>query len=122
MVVETQRGMQRIGSPTYFIALVLLVAATPAWAQGATPERGQQVFAESKCAACHSIAGKGNAKGVLDTVGVRLSANEIREWIVDAPAMAAKAKAQRKPPMKAFTQLAPADVDALVVYLQTLKK
>ena len=102
--------------------LVLVIGAAPAWSQAAGAERGQQVFAESKCVACHAIAGKGNNKGALDSVGAKLSAADIREWIVNAPAMAAKAKAERKPPMKAFTQLPPADVDALVAYLQTLKK
>ncbi len=101
--------------------LALLVSASPARAQGATAERGAEVFAASKCAACHSVGGKGNAKGVLDTVGARRSAAEMREWITNAPAMAAKAKAQRKPPMKAFTQLPSEDVDALVAYLLTLK-
>jgi hypothetical protein len=36
--------------------------------------------------------------------------------------MAEKAKLTRKPPMKSFESLPPADVDALVTYLQTLKK
>jgi cytochrome c1 len=36
--------------------------------------------------------------------------------------MAAKTKADRKPPMKAYTDLSKADVDDLVAYLQTLKK
>jgi hypothetical protein len=35
--------------------------------------------------------------------------------------MAAKHKATRKPPMKDYSALAKADVDALVAYLQTLK-
>jgi hypothetical protein len=50
-----------------------------------------------------------------------LSADDTRAWIVDAPAMAAKAKAERKPPMKAYSTLAKADVDALVAYMQSLK-
>jgi cytochrome c1 len=36
--------------------------------------------------------------------------------------MTEKTKAERKPPMKEFPDLAKDDVDALVVYLQTLKK
>ena len=35
---------------------------------------------------------------------------------------AAKAKADRKPPMKAYTDLAKSDVDDLIAYLSTLKK
>jgi hypothetical protein len=53
-------------------------------------------------------------------VGAKLSAADIRSWITEAPAMAAKAKAERKPVMKAY-MLAKDDLDALVAYLQTLK-
>ena len=67
------------------------------------------------------VAGKGNAKGPLDNVGAKLKADEIREWIVDAPGMTAKTKAARKPAMKAYT-LPKEDVDALVAYMASLKK
>ena len=95
------------------------------WASVATAQdaaRGQKVYVEQKCSICHSIGGVGNKKGPLDAVGSTLSAVEIREWITDAPAMAAKAKAERKPAMKAYPTLAKDDLDALVAYLQTLKK
>jgi cytochrome c1 len=36
--------------------------------------------------------------------------------------MAAKANIDRKPPMKAYTDLTKEEVDALVAYLATLKK
>ena len=103
--------------------LVLLgaITAAPAAAQG-DAKLGQKLYVEQKCAMCHSIAGKGNAKGPLDDVGTRLSADELREWIVDAPAMTAKTKAARKPVMKAYSTLTKEQVDALVAYLQTLKK
>ena len=51
----------------------------------------------------------------------KLSADDIRAWIVDAKGMTAKTKAARKPEMKAYT-LPKDDVDALVAYLPTLKK
>lgn len=94
-----------------------------AWAQdGAAIARGQTVYTAQKCAVCHSIAGKGNSKGPLDTVGTRLSADDIRHWIVDAPAMTAKARATRKPAMKSYANLPKDDVEALVAYLQSLKQ
>lgn len=83
--------------------------------------KGEQVFAAQKCSLCHSIAGKGNAKGSLDGVGSKLSADEIRAWITDAKGMTAKTKATRKPEMKAYS-LPKDDVDALVAYLGSLKK
>lgn len=83
---------------------------------------GQEVFAAQKCSICHSVGGVGNTKGPMDGVGTKLSADEIRQWIVSAPAMAAKTKSERKPAMKAFTNIASNDLDDLVAYLQTLKK
>jgi len=83
--------------------------------------KGEQVFAEQKCSLCHSIAGKGNAKGPLDDVGSKLTADDIRAWIVDAKGMAAKTHATRLPAMKAYT-LPKEDVDGLVAYLSSLKK
>lgn len=93
--------------------------ATVASAQDAAA--GAKVFADQKCSLCHSIAGKGNAKGSLDEVGTKLSAADIRAWIDDAPGMTTKTNATRKPVMKAYS-LAKPDVDALVAYLTTLKK
>ena len=78
--------------------------------------------AAQKCQVCHSIAGVGNKKGALDDVGARLKTDDIRQWIVAAPEMAAKTKAERKPPMKAYPNIANEDVDALVAYLASLKK
>ena len=104
-------------------AIVLFGLLTPALAnaQAASAERGAKLYAESKCSMCHAVAGKGNAKGALDDVGTKLSADEIRQWLVDPVAMAAKAHAERKPPMKPYASLPKGDLDALVAYLQTLK-
>ena len=106
------------------IVMLLSFAAVPvAFAQSpAQIQKGQQVYAAQKCAICHSIAGVGNKNGVLNGVGTKLSAEETRQWIVDAPAMTAKTKAPRKPMMKAYTALPKDDLDALVAYLQSLKK
>jgi mono/diheme cytochrome c family protein len=103
------------------LTLVALGIAASALAQDAKVTKGQQLFADQKCSLCHSIAGKGNAKGSLDGVGSKLSADDIRAWIVDAKGMTAKTKPTRKPEMKAFS-LPKDDVDALVAYLSTLKK
>ena len=106
---------------------VLAAAAVVSMARGAfaqTPDpHGMKVFADQKCSLCHSIAGKGNAKGALDDVGSKLSAAEIHDWIVKPAEMAVKAKADRKPPMPAkFASLPKDDLDALVAYLSSLKK
>src|SRR3954463_3573602 len=97
---------------------VFAVASAAAQDQAA---RGAKVYADQKCSVCHSIAGKGNAKGPLDAVGTTLSADDIRAWIVDAAGQTAKTKAPRKPLMKNYA-LPKEDVDGLVAYLSTLKK
>ena len=91
-------------------------------AEQATAAAGEKVFAAQKCSVCHMVAGKGNKNGPLDDVASKLSAADIRSWIVNAPEMAKKANSTRKPPMKSFATLPAADVDALVAYLQSLKK
>jgi mono/diheme cytochrome c family protein len=100
-------------------ALCISVAATAA-AQDAKA-KGEKVYTDQKCSLCHSIGDHGNKKGPLDDVGSKLSADEIRQWVVDAKGMTAKTKATRKPGMKAYT-LPKDDVDALVAYLSALKK
>ena len=102
------------------IAVCTVFSTTVAFAQQAV-ERGQAVYVDQKCAICHAIGGQGNKNGSLDGVGSKLSAEEIRTWLVNAPEMTAKTKADRKPPMKTYT-LEKADLDALVAYLQSLKK
>jgi mono/diheme cytochrome c family protein len=100
--------------------LALALGVGTAAAQDAKVQKGMQVFAAQKCSQCHSVAGKGNAKGKLDDVGSKLPPAEIKEWIVDPVGMAAKNKKDRKPPMKKKA-IPDGDVDALVAYLSTLK-
>src|SRR6185295_7736529 len=75
------------------MSVAVLAAAGTAAAQDAKAvEKGVKVYAEQKCSMCHSIDGKGNAKGSLDGVGSKLKAEEIRQWIVEPAAMTAKTK------------------------------
>ena len=109
----------------HVVVLVLCALGAAGVASAQTPaqvEKGLQVFAAQKCSICHAVAGKGNARGALDAVGTKLSADEIRQWLVDAPGMAAKTKATRKPVMKSYATLPKEDLEALVAYLQSLKK
>lgn len=114
--------MRRIITMTVAAACGFLMAPGLARAEDAA-EKGMQIFTAQKCTTCHSIAGKGHKKGALDDIGSRMSAAEIRQWINDPIAMAAKRepKSTRKPPMKK-KPLPPADVEALVVFLSSLKK
>ena len=96
--------------------------AAPAAGGAQAGDKGAAVFAAQKCSLCHSLDGKGNAKGPLDEIGSKLTADEIRQWIVTPAEMGAKAKATRKPAMKAFPNLPKEDLDALVAFLHAKKK
>ena len=104
------------------LVVVLGLPVAAAAQDKALLERGMKVYADQKCSVCHSIDGKGNAKGPLDSVGAKLSADEIREWMVHPAEMTKKTKAERKPPMRAYPNLAKEDLDAVVAYVLSLKK
>ena len=102
-----------------FLGVVAFAAA--ASAQDAKIAKGIQVYADQKCAMCHSIGDKGNKKGPLDDVASKYSTEELRAWIVDAKGMTAKTKAPRKPLMNNYA-LPKEELDALVAYMASLKK
>jgi mono/diheme cytochrome c family protein len=106
------------------LAVALHMAIPPAvGAQDAAKiKRGAEVFAAQKCSVCHAIAGKGGKSSPLDGVGAKLSADDIRKWIVSPDEMTAKTKSTKKPPMPAkYASLPAADLDALVAYMASLK-
>ena len=101
---------------------VVFVAGAPGVARAGDAAAGEKVFAAQKCSMCHSVAGKGGKSSPLDGVGGKLSAADIKEWIVDPPAAAKKANSTKKPPMpKKYHTLPAADIDALVAYMASLK-
>jgi mono/diheme cytochrome c family protein len=104
------------------VAGVVALSSVGASAQTAAVERGQKVYSAEKCGVCHSVGGVGNKRGALDEVGSKLSAEEIRQWIVNAVEMSAKTKAARKPAMKNYAHLPKDDTDGLVAFMQSLKK
>ena len=104
----------------WLVAFALICSAGIANAQDV--KKGEQVYAAQKCSICHSIAGKGSKTNPLDGVGTKLSAADIRAWIVSPVEAAAKAKSTKKPPMPAkYGSLPAADLDGLVAYMQSLK-
>ena len=107
-------------------SLICLAVLSIGFASSAAAQdqaRGVKVYTDQKCSLCHAIAGKGNAKGALDSVGSKFTPAEIHEWIVDPAGMTAKHKAARKPAMPAkYAALPKEDLDALVAYLSSLKK
>jgi mono/diheme cytochrome c family protein len=107
--------------PVVAVTLAAVLAPSAA-AAGQDAQRGQEVYAAQKCQGCHNIGGKGYKANALDGVGKKLSAGDIRAWIVTPKAMATKTKATGKPPMPdRYAKLPAADIDALVAYMQSLK-
>src|SRR4029453_3459479 len=91
---------------TSLIVVILSVWVVPAVAQQPSAAEGEKLLTEKKCTVCHLVNGAGNKKGpVLDGVGAKLSKDDIRAWITNAPERAAKANINRKPTMKASTDL-----------------
>lgn len=100
---------------------LMMAWAAPAFAQDPKVAKGAALFESNKCTICHAAQGKGNAKKPLDGAGSRLDAATVKLWITDPKAAEAKTGKTAKPPMKSFASLPPADVDALVAYVMSLK-
>lgn len=96
-------------------------APVPVPQDAAKIEAGKKVYDAQKCSACHLIAGKGNKMSPLDGVGSKLSAADIKLWIVEPATMEAKLATKPKIKMKAY-KMGDADLDALVAYMVSLKK
>ena len=109
--------MRAVTSVSFFIFALAL--ATSAAAQDKIAA-GKKVYADNKCAVCHSISGVGNKKFPLDAVG-KMKPEDIKAWLTDAKAQAEKEGKKLAMPMKSYKTLPPADLDALVAYLQSLK-
>jgi mono/diheme cytochrome c family protein len=103
---------------------IALLSATPAAASDRLmdTDKGAAVYAAQKCSICHALDGKGQAKGPLDGIGTKLTAAEIREWIVNPAEMTKKHNATRKPVMRAYPNLPKDDLDALIAFLASKKK
>ena len=105
-----------------FVFAVIAPAGIATAQDAAQVKKGQEVYTAQKCQVCHAIAGKGGKASPLDGVGAKLSAADIRAWIVTPKEASAKAKSTKKPPMPAkYGSLPAADLDALVAYMQSLK-
>ena len=111
-----------MGSVFRMLTIAVVVAAVPALARAQDADKGKAVYAAQKCSVCHSIGGTGGKASALDGVGKKLSAAEIRAWIVTPKEMETKTKSVKKPPMPdKYAKLPAADLDALVAYMASLK-
>ena len=64
-------------------------------------KKGQEVLRRAEMLGLPRHRREGRQGNPLDGVGAKLSADDIRQWIVDPVAMAKKANSTKKPPMPA---------------------
>ena len=105
------------------LLVAMVVAGATGTARGQSPElveRGMAVYAEQRCGLCHSVADEGNAKGPLDGVGSRLTAEKLDLWLTDPKGMTEKTGAERRPAMREYPSLSDEDRAALVAYMLSL--
>lgn len=98
-------------------------AATPAASiatASALAARGQAIYTAQGCARCHRVAGAGNPRSTLDAIGSRRDSVQLRQWITADPAIAASLSTRARAAKAEYARLPPADLDALVAYLQSL--
>lgn len=81
---------------------------------------GHRIYRQQRCARCHSIAGEGNPRNPLDGVGARRSTAELHDWIIGADALHGEIPAHIFQLKQVYKDLPHDDLDALVIYLQTL--
>lgn len=83
-------------------------------------EAGKKLYADKGCAKCHQIDGQGNRMFPLDGIASKLTKEDLRMWLTNPEEM--MAKLPRRPVMRMpKVELQPAELDAMVAYLQTLK-
>lgn len=92
------------------VALVLILFTSASALAGG---HGAEVFKAQGCRACHQLAGQGGAIGpTLDGLGKRLDRKRLRQQIV------AHETTRPAASMPTYGHLPPADLQALIDYLQ----
>ena len=112
------------------ITMGVLLSGTLAFGQAPDAKLandGKKLYATYKCEKCHQIGGRGSKKGPLDGVGAKLTAADLKMWFTHPADM--EAKLEKKPKgTDAMSNalktkgIEPAEIDALVAYMQTLTK
>lgn len=82
---------------------------------------GRLIYDEQGCARCHSIRGKGNLRNLLDGVGTRRSAEELRDWVVGADSLQGVLSERALNAKKSYGELPVGDLNVLIIYLQSLQ-
>ena len=115
MTIKIWKGVLGVAATAAFLAVAGSASAQDAAA------KGKELFTSQKCTMCHAVAGQGNKKYPLDGVGAKLSAADIKQWLVNPDAQMAKLSEKPVMKMKSYKSLPDADIDALVAYVASLK-
>jgi len=102
------------------LGLMLLGLAKAGWAQGsdlpAEVLQGQKLFQRLGCRSCHALNNQGGGTGPpLDGIGQRLSYADLEQQVTEP------SRRHPRSGMPSFAFLRPAELSALINYLQTLK-
>jgi mono/diheme cytochrome c family protein len=99
--------------------LILLSGGAVAAQDAKQVAAGKKLYETYNCQKCHKIGDVGKLTP-LDGVASKLTADEIKTWLVSPDEMTAKLK--KKPKVKMKKQdYKPGEVDAMMAYLLTLK-
>ncbi|QDH70043.1 c-type cytochrome [Marilutibacter alkalisoli] len=82
--------------------------------------RGRELFREEDCVRCHSIGGVGGRRSPLDDIARHMDAAEMRDWILGTDAVRDGLSPSALNAKRVYRSLPPEDIDALIVYLQSL--
>lgn len=100
--------------------LTIKEASAPVVLDREAIEAGHLVYKEQGCALCHSIAGAGNPRNPLDGVGLRRTAEEIRDRIIGAHTLQGVIPEHALKFKQTYRELHDDDLSNLVIYLQSL--
>lgn len=103
------------------LAIALVLPSLVSAQDSTRVEQGAELYIDQRCKLCHSIASEGNSKGPLDGVGDRLTAEELKMWLLEPKRMTEMTGATRKPNMPAYPRLSKVEIDGLVAYMLSLK-
>lgn len=82
-------------------------------------DAGRKIYQEQNCSSCHSIAGKGNPRTPLDSVGTRRTAEELRNWITGSDNLKDLLSDRIRRFKQRYKELSDDELDALVSYLKS---
>ena len=85
-------------------------------------EAGRKIYKQQSCSLCHSIAGQGNPRSVLDGVATKRTVRELRNFITGADTLQGVLPESVRKMKQRYRELSDDELNALIIYMQSLKK